>query len=319
MTQTQNLVSPMPAPTSTVLTAEQSFLYPPNTVVSRVGSISEVLNVANTLGSGTYSTVKKCQDLGSQEEWAVKVIDEDTYLSSKKQLQKEVEILAGIRHPRILSMEHIVRVPGKCFGIVTEFVKGGDLFDFIVNSKNGQLTETDARTVMVQLIEGVTVLHDLNIIHRDLKPENILMANPRDQPIDIKIADFGLATFYDESVPLVKNCGTTGYTAPEVLSKLPYGKACDMWSVGVIMYALIHGYLPFHGADNEEMKRKILIGDYRFSRRTSMSSQAKSLIKELLSMNPKKRPTVETIKKHAWFKGVEWLNRSPRSGSDSKE
>lgn len=275
--------------------------------MSRVGSMSEVLQVEDTLGSGTYSTVMKCQDLDSHEELAVKVIDEATYKSSKNQLQKEVQILANFpKHPRILSMEHIVRVPGKCFGIVTEFVRGGDLFDYITQSPNGQLHEVVAREVLAQLIEGVTVLHEHNIIHRDLKPENILMVNPRDEPIEIKIADFGLATFYDENVPLVKNCGTTGYTAPEVLSKLPYGKACDMWSIGVILYASLHGYLPFHGADSEEMKKKILIGDYRFSRRTVISSEAKSLIKELLSMNPRKRPTIQSIKTHPWFKGVEW-------------
>ena len=79
-----------------------------------------------------------------------------------------------------------------------------------------------------------------------------------------------------------------------------------MWSVGVIMYAMIFGYLPFHAESKEEMKRKILIGEYRFSRRTSASSEAKSLMKELLSMNPRKRPTVETIKKHDWFKDVQW-------------
>jgi len=285
---------------------QPSFAYPINTTVTRCDSISEVLNVADVLGSGTYSTVKKCTakngGLGEKHEiMAVKLIEEETFKSSKKQLQNEVLILSQFpSHPRLLSMTEIIRVPGKCFCIVTELVKDGDLFDFIVTSPTGSLAEPVVRTIMLQLIEGVQVLHRANIIHRDLKPENVLMVSKDPENIDIKIADFGLATFYDENTPLVKNCGTTGYTAPEVLSKRPYGPSCDLWSLGVIMYAMTHGYLPFHGT-NAEMREKILAGDYRFSRRLTISKEAKSLIKELLSMDPSKRPTSDSILEHPFF------------------
>lgn len=288
---------------------EASFAYPANTTVIRVGSISEVMNVSDTLGSGTYSTVKVCHDKAVGMEKAVKLIEEDTYNSSKKQLQNEVEILSRFpAHPRILSMNEIVRVPGKYFCIVTELVKGGDLFDYIVNSATGNLPEPLARKIMMQLVEGVQVLHSMNIIHRDLKPENILMMNSGDENnVDVKIADFGLATFYNEDKPPAKNCGTTGYTAPEVLSKKPYGKACDMWSLGVILYAMIHGYLPFHGT-NVEMKQKILIGEFRFSRRTKMSDEVKALINMLLSMDPADRPTADNILENDWFSVADTAN-----------
>lgn len=298
---------PTLAPPNTLVSKQPSFAYPLSTTVTRVGSISEVLKVHDTLGSGTYSTVKKCSSLADmmQKPKAIKLIDEETFKSSKKQLQNEVEILSRFpSHPRILSMNEIVRVPGKYFCIVTELVQGGDLFDFIVNSPNGQLPEPVAKVIMTQLVEGVSVLHHHNIIHRDLKPENVLMSSKDMENIDIKIADFGLATFYSEDTPLVKNCGTTGYTAPEVLSKKPYGKACDMWSLGVILYAMLHGYLPFHGT-NAEMKEKILIGEFRFSRRTVMSKEAKGLIKDLLNMDPAKRPTVDNIMTHPFFKQPE--------------
>jgi len=280
-----------------------SFAYPSNTVVTRCGSISEVLNVQDTLGSGTYSTVKKCSSkLGAKDQFkAVKLIDEETFKTSKKQLQNEVEILSRFpSHPRLLSMTEIVRVPGKYFCIVTELVPGGDLFDYIINSPNGQVPEPLVRVILTQLIEGVRVLHRENIIHRDLKPENVLMVHTDPENIEIKVADFGLATFFQEDVPLVKNCGTTGYTAPEVLSKQPYGKSCDFWSIGVIMYAMLHGYLPFHGTQ-AEMKEKILAGNYLFSRRTIMSNEAKSLIQQLLSMNPAERPTADNIMDHSFF------------------
>jgi len=281
---------------------QPSFLYPPNTTVIRCGSISDRYLVDDVLGSGTYSTVKKClAKAGMDTEKAVKLIEEETFKSSKKQLQNEVEILSRFpKHDRILSMNEIVRVPGKYFCIITELVKGGDLFDYIVNSPNGQLPEPTVKKIMSQLVEGVEVLHDHSIIHRDLKPENVLMANTQGDNINVKIADFGLATFFSEDKPLVKNCGTTGYTAPEVLSKQPYGKACDLWSLGVIMYAMLHGYLPFHGT-NAEMKKKILAGEYRFSRRTVISSNAKALIKELLSMDASKRPTIKSVQEHPWF------------------
>lgn len=291
---------------------QSSFAYPLSTTVTRVGSISEVMSVQDTLGSGTYSTVKKCSSLADVLDMpkAVKLIDEETFKSSKKQLQNEVEILSRFpAHPRILSMNEIVRVPGKYFCIVTELVQGGDLFDFIVNSPNGQLPEPIVKVVMTQLIEGVGVLHHHDIIHRDLKPENILMASKDMENVDVKIADFGLATFYSPDTPLVKNCGTTGYTAPEVLSKKPYGKSCDMWSLGVIMYAMLHGYLPFHGT-NAEMKAKILVGDFRFSRRTPMSKESKSLVKDLLSMDPSNRPTVDNIMSHPFFSKVPEKKRS---------
>lgn len=291
------------SPPNTLGIKQPSFAYPMSTTVTRVGSISEVMQVQDTLGSGTYSTVKRClnlENMGDQPK-AVKLIDEETFKSSKKQLQNEVEILSRFpAHPRILSMNEIVRVPGKYFCIVTELVQGGDLFDFIVNSPNGQLPEPTVKVIMSQLIEGVTVLHHHDVIHRDLKPENVLMANKDPENVEVKIADFGLATFYSEDTPLVKNCGTTGYTAPEVLSKRPYGKSCDMWSLGVIMYAMLHGYLPFHGT-NAEMKQKILVGEFRFSRRTTMSKEAKSLIKDLLNMDAAARPTVDTIMAHPFF------------------
>jgi len=281
---------------------QPSFLYPPNTTVIRCGSISDHYQVEAVLGSGTYSTVKRCMSkAGLDKAKAVKLIEEETFKSSKKQLQNEVEILSRFpTHPRILSMNEIVRVPGKYFCIVTELVKGGDLFDYIVNAPNGQLPEPVVKKIMMQLVEGVEVLHDHNIIHRDLKPENVLMADTSGDKLNVKIADFGLATFFQEDKPLVKNCGTTGYTAPEVLSKQPYGKACDLWSLGVIMYAMLHGYLPFHGT-NAEMKKKILAGEFRFSRRTVISSNAKALIKELLSMDASKRPTAKSVQQHPWF------------------
>jgi len=280
---------------------QQSFAYPANTTVIRCDSISEVLSLEEVLGSGTYSTVKKCLDKYQGQEKAVKLIDEDTFRSSKKQLQNEVEILSRFpAHPRILSIDEIIRVPGKYFCIVTELVKGGDLFDYIVNSPNGQLPEPLVRKIMTQLVEGVKVLHVANIIHRDLKPENVLMVSTNNSEVEVKLADFGLATFFSEDKPLVKNCGTTGYTAPEVLSKQPYGKPCDMWSLGVIMYAMLHGYLPFHGT-TAEMKQKILVGDFRFSKRTIISNNAKALIKDLLNMDASKRPNVDNIMEHPWF------------------
>jgi calcium/calmodulin-dependent protein kinase I len=241
--------------------------------------------------------------LGEKHEFkAVKLIAEETFRSSKKQLQNEVQILSLFpSHPRLLSMTEIVRVPGKYFCIVTELVPGGDLFDFIVNSPDKSVPEPVVREIMLQLIEGIQVLHRANIIHRDLKPENVLMMSKDPERIDLKIADFGLATFYDENTPLVKNVGTTGYTAPEVLLSKPYGRPCDMWSLGVIMFAMTHGYLPFHGNSNAEMRDKIIAGNYKFSRRLAISPEAKTLVTALLDMDPEKRPTIENISEHLFF------------------
>jgi len=293
------------APMASLL-PEPSFAYPPNTNVVRCDSISDALFVNGVLGSGTYATVKKCvsknKTMSEETEKAVKFISEETFLHTKKQLQNEVAILSKFpKHPRILSMNEIIRVPGKYFCIVTELVTGGDLFDYIVNSPNGKLPEPLARRILKQIIEGLDVLHTLNILHRDLKPENILIGKSGEDEVDIKLADFGLATFFSEDKPPVKNCGTTGYTAPEVLTKQPYGKACDIWSVGVILFAMLHGYLPFHGTQ-EEMKEKILACEYKFSKKTQISANAKALIKEMLNLDAARRPTVKTITENAWMK-----------------
>jgi calcium/calmodulin-dependent protein kinase I len=283
------------------LEKQTSFAYPPNTVVTRCSSLSEKVVLQEELGSGTYATVKKCHDKKLGGNHAIKVISEETFRNSKKQLVNEVTILSQVPpHPRLLSLKEIVRVPGKHFCIITELATGGDLFDFIITSPNGQLRETMARNIMLQLLEGLEVLHSMNIVHRDLKPENVLMVQ-KEGDVGVKICDFGLATFIvDDELP-TKSCGTTGYTAPEVLSKQPYGKPCDMWSLGVILYAMVHGYLPFHADTPAEVKERVLCGQFRFSRRTILSDKIKDLIRQLLSMDPEKRPTVTSVREHPWF------------------
>jgi 5'-AMP-activated protein kinase catalytic alpha subunit len=176
-----------------------------------------------------------------------------------------------------------------------EYARGKELFDYIV-SKN-RLTETESCKFYQQLISGIDYIHKLKIVHRDLKPENILL----DHKKDIKIADFGLSNIYsDEKEFLRTACGSPCYAAPEMLKKNPYrGLKVDIWSSGIILFAMICGFLPFEEKNNELLFNKIIEG--KFNIPLFVSEPAKDLLRKILNVDPNKRYNITEITSHPWF------------------
>lgn len=175
-----------------------------------------------------------------------------------------------------------------------EYVSGGELFQHI--NKRRRLSEREAVKFFQQLISGLDYLHRLNISHRDLKPENLLL----DENKTIKIVDFGLSNLMEEGKLLKTPCGSPCYAAPEMISGKRYsGDISDLWSVGIILYVMLCGFLPFDDENNKSLYKKILSGNYEIP--PHVSDKARDLIKKLLTIEPSKRINIKQIKEHSWF------------------
>ncbi|PAA64015.1 hypothetical protein BOX15_Mlig019461g2 [Macrostomum lignano] len=252
-------------------------------------------NLLNTLGIGTFGKVK----LGIHEltghKVAVKIVNRAKIktLDVASKLRREIENMQSFRHPHIIKLYQVISTPSDIF-MVMEYVDGGELFDHIV--KNQRLSEPEARRYFQQIISGVDYCHQHMIVHRDLKPENLLL----DHNQNVKIADFGLSNIMADGEFLRTSCGSPNYAAPEVVSgKLYAGPEVDIWSCGIILYALICGCLPFDDSHIPTLFKKIRSGVFVIP--SYVSSGAASLLKIILQVDPMKRATVETIRTHAWF------------------
>lgn len=181
-----------------------------------------------------------------------------------------------------------------------EFAAGGELFDYIVSKQ--RVDEKEACSFFQDIISGVEYISRLNIVHRDLKPENLLL----DYDNSIKIVDFGLSNTYKNGELLKTACGSPCYAAPEMIAGKKYnGTQVDIWSCGVILFALICGYLPFEDPNTSNLYKKILSADYKIP--SFISKDGKDLIDKILETDPEKRYTIEQIRKHPWFNQKKWV------------
>ena len=249
------------------------------------------------LGQGNYSIVREAVEKTSGNQVAVKCIDKGKLTKEDEEaLAIETSVLEELDHPNIIKMFDRFEET-KSYYIVTEYMSGGELFDRIV--KKEYYSEEDAQKVVKLLGHSLKYIHDKGIVHRDLKPENILMASSKDDAA-IKIADFGFARKVADGLKTA--CGTPGYVAPEIINGQPYGKAVDMWSLGVIIYILLCGYPPFYNQNQAQLFQQIRSGKFEFDSPywDPVSEQAKDLIRGLLTIDPKKRLTVDDVLSHAW-------------------
>lgn len=211
----------------------------------------------------------------------------------EEKVQREINILHLCTHPHIIRLYEVIDTPTDIF-LVNEYVSGGELFDYIVSK--GRLSADEARNFFHQIISGVEYCHFQKIVHRDLKPENLLL----DANLNIKIADFGLSNLMRDGDFLRTSCGSPNYAAPEVISGHLYaGPEVDVWSCGVILYALLCGSLPFDDESIPNLFKKIKSGMYSLP--THLSQLAKNLIPRMLEVDPMKRITIPEIRLHPWF------------------
>mmetsp|Transcript_8067 Transcript_8067/g.20762 ORF Transcript_8067/g.20762 Transcript_8067/m.20762 type:complete len:640 (+) Transcript_8067:207-2126(+) len=290
--------------------------------------VASMFEVGRKLGQGNFAKVVQAsarRDLPSAglragEQVAVKIVKKPSAMAAPvvEMLRSEIAILRSVRHPNIVRLHDVLETPGKLY-LVLQLCAGGELFDRIVSM--GRYSEEDARYFTFKLLNAVLYLHDSSICHRDLKPENILLSSADDEA-ELLITDFGLGKVVQQAgdgvswreVALRTRCGTPGYAAPEVISSAygasadrRYGLACDMWSVGVIVYILLSACPPFAARDDEEMQRQVCSpGALQFPPKhwASISAEAVDLIRGLLVVDPSKRLTALEALQHPWVVSV---------------
>ena len=266
---------------------------------------SKKYKILDKLGSGSFGKVYLAQNKYTKEKVAMKEIKKaNKDLLSDGEIKDEIEILKSLDHPDIVRIIESYNTKDS-YVLVTEYCEGGELYDQVRN----QLSETQIAVIFKQLLSGLAYLHSHNIVHRDLKLENILIQEIEkskttgEDLFNIKIIDFGTARIFDNKKKPQSIVGSSYYIAPEVLNQ-KYGKECDLWSVGVILYMFVVGHAPFDGCDDEEITGNIQKGIYKKDdkRWKKASKEVKDLIQKLLIYSPKKRLTALQALKHPWFK-----------------
>ncbi|XP_061191395.1 5'-AMP-activated protein kinase catalytic subunit alpha-2-like isoform X8 [Saccostrea echinata] len=251
--------------------------------------------LGDTLGIGTFGKVKIATHQLTNHKVAVKILNRQKIksLDVVGKIKREIQNLKLFRHPHIIKLYQVISTPTDIF-MVMEYVSGGELFDYIV--KHGKLKEPEARRFFQQIISGVDYCHRHMVVHRDLKPENLLL----DSNLNVKIADFGLSNMMHDGEFLRTSCGSPNYAAPEVISgKLYAGPEVDIWSCGVILYALLCGTLPFDDEHVPTLFRKIKSGIFAVP--DYLNKEVVSLLCMMLQVDPLKRATISQIREHEWF------------------
>ncbi|KAF2885613.1 hypothetical protein ILUMI_20555 [Ignelater luminosus] len=271
-------------------------------------SIEDKYVLKDLLGTGAFSVVR----LGESKEhpgqlYAIKIIDKKALKGKEDSLENEIKVLRKLTHHNIVQLLETFEDKSKVY-LVMELVTGGELFDRIV--EKGSYTEKDASGLIRQVLEAVDYMHEQGVVHRDLKPENLLYYSP-DENSKIMISDFGLSKMEDSGV-MATACGTPGYVAPEVLAQKPYGKAVDVWSIGVISYILLCGYPPFYDENDANLFAQILKGEFEFDSPywDEISDSAKDFIRHLMCVNVEKRYTCRQALGHPWISGNAASNKN---------
>ncbi|VDM43689.1 unnamed protein product [Toxocara canis] len=247
------------------------------------------------LGSGGFGKVKLATHLLSSQKVAIKIIDKKAIGDDLPRVKTELEALKTLSHQNICRLYQSIETEEKFF-IIMEYCSGGEMFDYIV--KKERLEESEARHFFRQLVQAVAYVHDMGFAHRDLKPENLLLT----EELQLKLIDFGLCARPDLGLnrPLDTCCGSPAYAAPELIQGSAYlGNEADVWSMGVLLYALLCGSLPFEDDNMQALYRKISRGAYHEP--DYLSESSKELLRALLQVNPKNRITVRELIVHPWL------------------
>ncbi|KAK5637877.1 hypothetical protein RI129_000115 [Pyrocoelia pectoralis] len=248
-------------------------------------SVEDKYNLKDLLGTGAFSVVR----LGESKEqhgqlYAIKIIDKKALKGKEDSLENEIKVLRKLTHHNIVQLLETYEDKSKVY-LVMELVTGGELFDRIV--EKGSYTEKDASGLIRQVLEAVDYMHEQGVVHHE---------NSK-----IMISDFGLSKMEDSGV-MATACGTPGYVAPEVLAQKPYGKAVDVWSIGVISYILLCGYPPFYDENDANLFAQILKGEF--------DDSAKDFIRHLMCVNVEKRYTCRQALGHPWISGNAASNKN---------
>ncbi|XP_078270192.1 NUAK family SNF1-like kinase 1 isoform X1 [Rhinoraja longicauda] len=249
-----------------------------------------------TLGCGACGKVKKAQERATGRIVAIKSVRKEKVQKEldRIHIQREMEIMSSLNHPNIINIYEVFENKDKII-IVMDYCSNGELYDYV--NEHHKLSESEARKAFRQIVSAVHHCHKKGIVHRDLKLENILL----DENLNVKLADFGLSNLYHKDRLLETYCGSPLYASPEIVNGLPYqGPEVDCWALGVLLYTLVYGTMPFDSQSYKTLTQQISLGEYR---KPPQISGAHGLIDWMLSVNPRKRATIDDIANHWW---VNW-------------
>ncbi|XP_053086259.1 serine/threonine-protein kinase SIK2a isoform X4 [Pangasianodon hypophthalmus] len=251
-------------------------------------------DIERTLGKGNFAVVKLARHRITKSEVAIKIIDKTQLdAANLEKIYREVEIMKLLDHPHIIKLYQVMETKNMLY-LVTEYAKNGEIFDYLAN--HGRLSEAEARRKFWQILSAVEYCHERSIVHRDLKAENLLL----DANMNIKIADFGFGNFFQPGQPLATWCGSPPYAAPEVFEGQKYeGPQLDIWSMGVVLYVLVCGALPFDGPSLPVLRQRVLEGRFRIP--YFMTEDCEHLIRRMLVLDPAKRLALSQIRQHRWM------------------
>ena len=266
------------------------------TLQQRGQSFSSVdfYSIGKVLGEGAYGKVLHATHIMTGQKVAVKTFEKAKLvdLVARKRVSREIRILKYLDHPNIVQLFEVIDQPQRRY-IIMEFASGGDLCKYVRDCK--RLSESESHRIFCQILSGLKHCHAKGIVHRDIKLDNILL----DSNKNVKIVDFGFSVPFEQDQLLKKACGSPSYAAPEIVSRKQYSPTpVDVWSFGVVLYAMLCGYFPFQGANSQELCRKIVKG--KFDLPSWVPEPCKDLIRCMLTVDPVQRITVDNVALHPW-------------------
>ena len=252
--------------------------------------------IQKTLGEGTFGKVKLGTYLINNEKCAIKILEKSrmTDKDDLTRVKREFDMISKFNHPNVILVTEIFENISSYYSVM-EFCEGGELFNYIVQKK--RISENEASFFYYQLINGLEYIHSLGVVHRDLKPENILLTKDH----LLKIIYFGLSNYFVKGQKLLSTpCGSPCYASPEMVAGKEYdGVKIDIWSTGIILYAMICGFLPFEDKNHDVLFEKILKCKVEYP--PFLSYEVKDLLKKILVVDPNKRIDISGIKQHSFF------------------
>lgn len=274
----------------------------------RYAALDGQYTILETIGTGGFAKVKLAQHALTGERVAVKIMDKKQLAEDLPRIHLEIEALKALTHQHICRLYQVVENEQKIF-LIMEYCPGGELFDYIV--EKDRLDEDEARLFFRQIVSAIAYIHDQGYAHRDLKPENLLL----DEEQNLKLIDFGLCARPKGGMAsqLETCCGSPAYAAPELIGGKNYlGSEADIWSMGVLLYALLCGFLPFDDDNVGQLYKKIQAGIYE--KPDWLSASSLDLLDNLLQVNPSRRATIKEILSHSWLvthlcSSVQWTSQ----------
>jgi serine/threonine protein kinase len=264
---------------------------------------SDLYEMKEVIGKGKFGVVNLGIHKKTGQQVAIKILNKENIKTpeDKELVRIEIGILKLCHHPNIVRLlDHLEN--NDYIYIVTEYIEGGTLGQYF-KKKKFNFSERQATSIMSQIANGVKYLHQYGIVHRDLKPDNIMITQQNEFGV-IKIMDFGLSKIVSPNERMVDGYGTLSYVAPEVLLRTPYNKEVDIWSMGVILFYMLSGKLPFRGHREQEVAEKIVYDELEFDEDDweTRSQKVQDLISSCLQKKREDRITIDKFINHPWFK-----------------